>query len=107
MNCRRLPDEILQKLNLKDSGKHVGMSFAMDLILYERGDLIVSNYDFTISQPEKYDPDLSKKCIWLVFCKKQGYVRYMKFSHEIIVYEPDFFNEEVERMTNDILAKVN
>lgn len=103
---KRLPDYILNELGLKDSGKHVEMSFAMDLILYERGDLIVSNYDFTISQPEKYDPDLSKKELWLVFMKKRGYVKYFKVSDQLLMDGIDYVKMEIEQMEKDILAKI-
>jgi len=103
---RRLPDEILKKLNLKDSGKHVGMSFSMDLILYERGDLIVSNYDFTIAEPEKYDPDLSKKNIWLFFIKKHGWVRYFKVSDELLLDNPEWVELELKKVEKEILSKI-
>lgn len=103
---RRLPDNIIKELGLQKGG-HVGMSFAMDLILYERGDLIISNYDFTISQPEKYDPDLSKKDMWLVFMKKRGYVKYFKVSDEFIIHATDEFKAEIADLENEILSKFN
>lgn len=103
---RRLPDNIVEELGLKKGG-HVGMSFAMDLILYERGDLIISNYDFMISEPEKYDPDLSKKNIWLVFMKKRGYTKYFKVSEDIIIHATGVFKAEVAKLENEILSKFN
>src|SRR5688572_28602070 len=102
---RRLPENIIQELGLKKSG-HVGMSFAMDLILYERGDLIISNYNFTISEPEKYDPDLSKKNMWLVFMKKQNYAKWFMASDEFIIEATYAFKAEIADLENEIPSKI-
>jgi hypothetical protein len=103
---RRLPDNIIKELNLK-KGQHIGMSFAMDLIIYERGDLKISNYNFTISEPEKYDPDLSKKNIWLVFCKKHNYAKWFMATDEFITDATHAFKAEVADLENEILSKFN
>jgi hypothetical protein len=99
---KRIPDEILNELSFRDKGRSIEMSSNMELILYERGDTILSNYDFTISYPEVHSPDLSIENMWLVWCKKKTekgeYVKWAKISDEMILYETDMVNQFINEL---------
>lgn len=103
---RRLPDNVIKELGLTLADMHVGMSFPMDLVFYKRGDLIITNYDMIVDEL-KHDPDLSKRGMWLVWCKKGRKVNYFKASDELVCYETAFFNSQLINFENELTSSRN
>jgi hypothetical protein len=68
---KTLPDSIVQALGLELTDRTVGMSFVYGCVFYKfknetPHELYLTNYDIEMGDETEFDPDLSKRGVWLL-----------------------------------------